>query len=233
MNSLPFWKTAICRPALLCMILVWTTTAFSQPPAAVQPNPAALVLEQLASRANQQFGLSKSAVVGLDLPDTPGQPLHTEFVLDGEEVSILLLPTPVRNSDLKVLVQNEDGSWTRHSPRGIRTLRGKLVGKADSFVAGSLLSDGLHLRILLPDGEEYWLEPISNRVDGARAGQYLLYRGADVENQGVSCGTIGAGLDAQAAAIGEETPLSEATSLMVAELSCDADYEYYLLTFWR
>jgi hypothetical protein len=131
-----------------------------------------------------------------------------------------------------VLVEQPDGAFVPARAATSRTLRGELLGVPGSTAAASLLDDGLHVRVRLPDGEDVWLEPLMGRVPGASAAQYVLYRNDDVLDQGRVCGA-----DALPDATLHAAPASRTTSggstqsatgLKVAELACDADYEYYV-----
>ncbi|NIR00359.1 MAG: hypothetical protein GTN78_09195, partial [Gemmatimonadales bacterium] len=91
-----------------------------------------------------------------------------------------LQPHSVRAADYQVLAQVQDGSLARIEPGPVGTLRGSLLGVPGSVAAGSLLADGLHARIIFPDDEEYWLEPIGPRVPEAGPDRYVVYQSHDV-----------------------------------------------------
>jgi hypothetical protein len=93
------------------------------------------------------------------------------------------------------------------------------------------MTDGLYARIRLADGTEYWMEPVSEKLGLRESGLYAFYRGDDVIASGGECGTkdhrdVGSVLDMLA----NYNPADNANrggSLMVAQLACDTDYEYW------
>ncbi len=167
----------------------------------------------------------------------------------GERVYVLTLkPHSVRASNYQVLVQGNDGSLMPVEPGPVRTLRGSLADVPGSVVAGSLLDDGLYARILFPNDEEYWLEPIGSD-------KYIVYSGDIISGEG-TCGVEGNRFRGEvnqrrafiptnkghrhvelSAYLGVEdntfrgeinwVPFIPIGS-SVAELAVDSDYEYYL-----
>jgi hypothetical protein len=116
------------------------------------------------------------------------------------------------------------------APGKVKTYRGDVVGVEGSFVSAVLSGEGLLARIQLPGDEgEYWLEPIGRRVAAARKGEHVLYRTEDViEGHDLCAANEVAGIEGTVAPdLGSAVPGGE-HQLSVAELACDADYEYYL-----
>ena len=102
-----------------------------------------------------------------------------------------------------------------------------------SLVAGTLRPDGLEARILFPNHEELWLQPIGGLVPGAETGQHVAYHSADLIETEEHCdvtadGTSGrqmpnggtAGPDSHGAG---QSP----DGYVLAELAVDVDYEYF------
>ena len=51
-------------------------------------------------------------------------------------------------------MQHEDGSFSYVDPQPVRTYRGHVHGAEGSVVAAALAEDGLHARVIMPDGTE-------------------------------------------------------------------------------
>ncbi len=181
----------------------------------------------LEEQANQLLGLSASVVLTLDVDRTPGVAQSVAIPIDGESLLLNLVPHSVRSEHFEVRHQFADGSFVVVDPGPARTVRGVVAGIDGSVVAGSVTDDGLLAVIDLPDGRRYWVEPLFSRVQGATEGDHAVYRDQDVLAHGGSCATE---VDALAPPAGG-APMSGAgcdTFPCVAELACDADYEYYL-----
>jgi hypothetical protein len=183
---------------------------------------------ELASRVNETLGLLASAVVTLDIPDTPGVLLTIDVPIGDELVTLDLVPHSIRAADYRVLAQTDDGSYAEVEPQPVRTLRGTVLGFEGSVVAASLLEDGLYARIIFDEQDEYWVEPIGSRIAGAAPDDYVVYRAADVIPNGASCGAD-ALLQPPAedeGGIGLRDACGDGV-LCVAELACDADFQYF------
>ncbi|MCH7849129.1 MAG: hypothetical protein IIB53_12285 [Planctomycetes bacterium] len=213
---------------LMAAVIVGPITA-----ATTLAGPSAVQSDELATLVNAALGLRASYVENLIIDETPGQPLIGFVSIEGTLQVLHLEPYSVRSDNYQLLVQGADGQIRAHAPGPVRTLRGSLLGVAGSVVVGSMLDDGLHARIVLQGGDEYWLEPIHGRIAEAADGAYVVYRTEDVLPTNRTCA-----LDAIQQPFRADAPLAEAGSvddgdplaaggLCVAELACDADFEYF------
>lgn len=195
--------------------------------------PSAVQSDELATLVNDALGLRASHVENLIIDETPGQPVIGFVSIEGTLQVLHLEPYSVRSDNYQLLVQEADGQIRAHAPGPVRTLRGSLLGVDGSIVAGSMLDDGLHARIVLPSGSEFWLEPLEGRVAQAGDGAYVIYRTEDVLPTNRTCA-----IDAIQQPFRADAPLGELGSvddgdplagggLCVAELACDADFEYF------
>jgi hypothetical protein len=181
-----------------------------------------------AADAHRALGLAGGELLSLPVDRTPGVPVTLPLSLDGQPAILALTPHSLRAPGYRLLVEGPDGSFATARPSGTRTLRGELMGVSGSSAAASMLDDGLHVRIRMPDGRDVWIEPLLGRVAGASATQYIVYRGEDVLDQGRVCGTEAlpdAMLHAGTVKVADGGTQA-ATGLKVAQLACDADYEY-------
>lgn len=180
---------------------------------------------------NDAFGLLDSEVVTLAPSNVAADELTVSLPVASASRQIRVRPASIRTADYRVFLQIEDGSLMRIAPAPESTYRGEVVGMEGSVVAATLSADGLRARILLPDGDEYWVEPLVARVAGAAAGEHVVYRDSDVIPDAGTCAANGV-----AAFVGGGTGTAAGTAggagLYIAELAIDADFDYYsLLTF--
>src|SRR5690606_34267471 len=98
-----------------------------------------------------------------------------------------------------------------------------------SIVAGGLMPEGLHARIIVDEQTEYWIEPISDRIPGAEAGMHVVYTSENLVRGDWRCGNTDmpvrrpnlAGEDAG------DGPRPRGATLYTAQLACDADWPYF------
>ncbi len=199
-----------------------------QPAAKLTTRTAELSPTELSRKVDETLGLFASTVVRLDLPQQLGAGLTVVVPIGGEPLTLELVPHSVRAADYRVLAQLDDGSYVETPPQSVRTVRGTLVEYAGSVVVGSLLEDGLYARIIFADEDEYWVEPIGARIAEAAPGQHVVYHAADVIPNGASCGA-----DLLTHPLGDpgdgNGPRDACGNgvLCVAELACDADFQYF------
>ena len=186
---------------------------------------------ELLERTNATLGLRESRVVRLDLPaGGPGEVLSIPLEFRGQGDLIQLAPHSVRaEGEFRVLAQLADGSWSEVDPGAPRTYRGTLVGEPGSVVAASLLDDGLHARVRLAEGEDWWLQPLVALVPGAPFDAHVLYATSAVLDQGHTCGADLLVNDVPEPPAGGGGTYAPGSSVKIAQLGCDADFEYHNL----
>ena len=219
-------RTAECVAAFVALVAVSSVLLSAAPRVDLVP--------RLEADANRAFGLQKSRVVRLASDDRPGKPLSINVPLDGKVAVVDLIPQPIRGNGFKLLVQGADGEVRPTESGPVTTYRGTVRGLKRSQVAASLLSDGIHMRIL--DGDrQFWMEPLSGRVPGGVRGHHVFYNGEDVDPSGGSCLALAAANVAEVTDVdscdgcgSEGASTVTASSVKIAELACDADFEYYL-----
>ena len=176
------------------------------------------------SEAEALLCLSRSSLLRLELPAGADAPFAVELELDGAPEIMELRPHSIRSGSFRLLEHGADGEYRELDPGPVRTLRGELVGDPGSWVAASLLDDGLWARIQTSAGEDLWIEPLVGRVRGAGFGTHVLYRGVDSQCGGGWCGTVDFPGD-------ESLPDDElelaGKSLWVTEIGVDCDYPFH------
>jgi hypothetical protein len=205
-----------------------TTTPISDAPqqALAEKQPQA----DLAEMVNASMNLSSSEIITLEVDPTPDIPITLNLTLDGQLVTLRMTPHSARSESYRLQAQIADGSLVEIVPGPVRTLRGGIMEIPGAAAAGSLLEDGLHTVIVMPDGGRWWVEPIIDRVAGAAANQYVLYRDQDVIPSGKVCGVTDADEVGHPAVIpgeGDGGGIAGST-IFCADIACDADFEYYV-----
>jgi hypothetical protein len=190
--------------------------------------PAALAQgDDLQDRVNQAFGLRASTIQMLDFVPQPGEPFVTLVTINGVESVLSMSPHDVRSDRYALYVEEEPGVLTPHTPGEVREFRGQLLDVEMTHAAGSARADGLVARIQMPDGSGWWIEPIFERVEGAEPLMHVVYHEDDIISPEGLCGTTDdlrvGGLAELASGGGNGTDGGNA----VAELACDADFEFY------
>ena len=185
--------------------------------------PAVAPAPDLEDAALRALNLTDVDVQTLDVP-VEVRPALIEFEVDGLPFSMDIRPKSIRTAEYVLLV-DVGGEMLVEAPSEPRTFRGELLEDPGSIVAGSLMHDGLYAKVMFTSGEMYWIEPLANRVPGARADQYAVYDQADVLPSYGVCGTdtsdhIGF------VETGGET-LAAGGQLEITELGVDADFDFY------
>jgi hypothetical protein len=212
--------------------------------AAAGESPAAPDVRAFRDAVNADLGLLASEIVSLDVREMDRAGSVAQRIeatvprADGPLVVDLDLHS-VRASGYRVVFIDGAGRATGGVPSPVNTYRGSVRGVPGSVVAGSILEDGLHLMIdLAPQagGDRWWLEPLG-RFGPEFAGLSVLFRSEDALPAGGRCGledvVPGFGADGgganEVAGGGAPIALGGATcdTTYVAELACDADYEYF------
>lgn len=210
---------------MLSRLPLWTIPALLASAAAAQQAAASLEV-----RANQALGLARSQVLPIVAQVGADGLTRAAVEIAGQPAVFELAPVSVRSNDFKLFAQQADGTFVRVAPGPSNTLQGELLGAPGSKVAATVDETGLVARILLADGSEYWVEPLARHVPSAGFEQHVVYATTDVIDNGGLCAT-----DALPNAIQTPAFLSDGsgvqyagTGASIAELGCDADYEYYL-----
>ena len=186
---------------------------------------------QLDREINATLHLEGSWHTTLQISDAPTHRISISIPIENMTYTLELEPYSVRADAYSLFMQDDDGEIYEVEPGPIRTLRGSLVELAGSRVAGTLMEDGLYARILLEDGTEYWMEPVGEKIDTAPSNLYAFYRNDDIIPSGGSCAAEDhanvASILNMLANYDANNRSNRGGDLQVAEIACDADYEYY------
>jgi len=188
---------------------------------------AANANDRLEDEAQRLLGLTDVSVQDLDLPAV-NDPFTVELELGGLPFTLDLKPHSVRTIGYQLYEDNGNG-LILHSPGELNTFRGEALEDPGSIVAGSLLPDGLYAKVMLTSGEMYWIEPLAGKSQQADADDHAVYDQVHVIPSGGVCASD------RLAPVTDDPGFQEsggsdpaASSLLkVAELGCDADFQFY------
>gem|GEM_PF-3466018 len=182
----------------------------------------------LQAQVLESMGLTAGELMLIDGTANPGDTLQVDLVIEGQPQELLLTPHSVRGPAYAVLAQRGDGTIEPVPAGPVRTMRGIVTTALGSSVTASLLDEGLEARIALADGSVFWIEPVDASVAGAYTGLHVVYRQEDVADLGQNCGVtdIQRASGMSVSGDGGGTVL-QGTGICTADLSCDADFEYF------
>jgi hypothetical protein len=201
--------------------------------AAIQADPLVLSEDDRFNREiNSILNLEDSWHTTLDVTDVPNRPIRVSIPIENVTYTLDIEPHSVRSDIYSVFMTDDNGDLYEVAPGPIRTLRGTILELEGSKAAGSLMTDGLYVRINLADGREYWMEPVGEKLDRGPSNMYAFYRGEDIIASGGVCGTthskrpVGSIIE-MLAHYEEGNSVNRGGTLQVAQLACDTDYEYW------
>ncbi|MFQ5502474.1 MAG: zinc-dependent metalloprotease family protein, partial [Phycisphaerae bacterium] len=228
----------VCLVAVLVTSLVTTTTlagppispsdrAAADPVTRPQAMPRPITDPDLTAQVNSTFNLAVSNIVELNIDAVPEENFTAVVPIHGELRTLELSPHSVLSDNYQLLVQIEDGSIVPENPGPIRTLRGSVVGMEGTIIAATLMEEGLLAKIIMPDGNRVWIEPVASKLPGAPAGVHVIYNDGDAYASDGVCATDGPGEP-----IDPSAPRGGAcgVGLCFAEMANDTDFEYF--AFW-
>ncbi|KAL9190025.1 hypothetical protein ACHAXT_007236 [Thalassiosira profunda] len=163
----------------------------------------------------------------------PNLSCHVPVVDGDEELDVELEPHSVRGKGYKLLVQGEDGELSEVDPGPDTTFRGNVAGDPGSAVAASITAAGVLMEIFTSSGDRIVLEPAGGAAEVE--GDHVVYHAEDVEpTPDKLCGAMAPWSGARSRRTRRVKLTRETTerklqqTLYVAELSIDADFEYFL-----
>ncbi len=177
------WATVIETAGVVCVC-----AAFSLASDAVRTN-----VQDVSMRAEAEFNVVQGLVTKLEVDGRAGVTQQITLPIEGELIVVEVSPYSMRANNYRIRHQIEDGSLIEVPPGDVRTVRG-FIHETGGHVIGSVTEAGLTAMVEFPDGRTYYVEPIRDRVEGAQAGEHLIYRKEDIIPHGRSCGAAFANL---------------------------------------
>ena len=192
---------------------------------------SSISIERPLDRAiNSELQLTNSWNTKLRISSIPEQSIRVSIPIDNISYTLELEPHSTRSDEYQVLMQDDNGELYEVPAGPIRTLRGSITEFEGSVVAGSLMEDGLYARIRFEDGEEIWMEPIGEKIQGVASNVYAFYRTSDIIPSGGTCAAedhmkVGSILRMQENY--QSRNANRGTVICTAQLGVDTDFEYY------
>ena len=195
---------------------------------------------------NEQNALDEKGLIGGDLVTLRHAEAATDesfaviVAIEGQDYTLEFQSDSVRNAGFAVKVQLADGTYENFEPANSRVIKGTVRGLPGSRVVGSELDSGLFAKIVMPDGQLFYIEPLSEELAQKVAQSHVVYRNSDVPDFGLKCGIIDPAngqrnvvaaprLNRRDSESNTQSVVLPRSSLQVAELAVDADVEFFEL----
>jgi hypothetical protein len=170
-------------------------------------------------------GVTGGIVVALDIPDV-WEPvlLHvpTEHM---KVVPIALEPISIRGENYQLIEQIEGGQYRAVDPGPETTFTGSIAGMEGSSVAASILGRRLLLAAFLPDGSRFYVQPLSDFIDGAHESLHVVYQGSETACEGTCGNTLEHEAHRMPGGYGDRGTCT--ATYCEALVATDADFEYF------
>ena len=200
-------------------------------PLVASANPAGSTLQTLNVRtagplvetAAQTLNVESLRIAAIDAVAPDGHAFSTFAPIGEQVVTLSLTPFDVADPLFKV-VEYRKGQYIEVPRPTSRTYRGTIDEIPGAVIAASLLDEGLFARILLPDGGQYWIEPLAARLPEAGITDHAVYAAESVRASGGTCGTIANEVHGAAERFNAERGSGPCgANLCVAQVACDSD----------
>lgn len=185
---------------------------------------------QIVDAAKQTLNVEALGVAKLAINVPLGVEFSTSIPIDGQVKTLNLEPYSNLAPNFRLIVQKADGTYEDADPGPVRTMRGTIADMPGAVVAATLADEGMYARIILADGKQYWIEPLSLKVPDANIDDHAIYRGEDVQPiPGATCGTVADFVNTK----GEDIVRPDGergSTIYEAQIGCDSDFEFF--SFW-
>lgn len=223
-------RRVITAAAVFCACLVTWVPASGQATApeeirGYEPRP------EMREVVNRTLDLDESDVARLDVPRESIGAFRLSIPHRDASLTLDLAKHSVRANDYKLFHQVEGGAIVEMEPGEVRTYRGTVEEIPGSIVAGSLTSGGFEGKVFMPDDRgNVIIEPLRRSLAVAGEDDHVIYRSMDrdVEIGGI-CGMEHAAPNGDAIHHGARGATARGIDgINVAQLACDADFEYFV-----
>lgn len=215
------------RAGLRSFFSIGLTAAVGLCPVAMGGKPGEVDFSLAMPQVNAAFQLANSQVHKLVLPNVPNVAFMASVPVEGQWLTLDMRPHSVRSPNYEVRAQLADGSWQVVPPTPVNTLLGEVLEIPGAVVTGAIVETGFQAMIRMPDGRTHMIEPLREHFAAAQADDYVVYRGEDILPNGKSCGvdefSISPADDGEGG-----IATGDCGGLCIADLGCDADFEYYV-----
>jgi len=214
----PIASVALIVSLICAPVLYWRASIAAQPSG---NTPVDLSAAGLMQYEFQEIG---------GLPSEPTPEIQAEVKLAGSTYRLELQRHSMRADDFRLLVQGADGELRPVEPPPPCTYRGTAVGIGGSHVRASLIDGQLSAEIVLPGGEHWYVDPVSELVPGTPPSSlHAAYQAADVWLEGqYRCGTDESlRLEQEFEGDGGGGTTRGLTGNVICDFAADADVQFY------
>jgi hypothetical protein len=173
------------------------------------------------------FDVTAGTSQDLFLPASSDRRFEVLVYVDGGLKKLVVDPHDIRSPDFKLF--EDDGNGLKQLPtQPSVTFQGIVEGYAESVVAASLVNGQLTAIVRLADHDAPWgIEPRTKVDPTAPVSEHIVYDSRNTIQRSLGCGTHNA--VGEIVGHGHERPGHGAHPeiLKIAEIACDADFEYY------
>jgi len=172
----------------------------------------------------------------LQQTDAGGGNIRLRLSLGNSRVELTLQPYSMRAANCGAVAEGPGGVQTKLELPPITTYRGTVDGDAKGIVAASIEGGAVRARLLMDDGSDWYVQPLS----GTDVGAHAVYRSEDVTDSPGTCATDGDASPAQVqpnlspvspgapvAPLAPQALESQSSGCLEAEIAFEADYAYY------
>ncbi len=180
---------------------------------------------------NSALRLEDSWHARIRVNPTVGRDISIAIPFEGMTYTLELSTHSVRDEDYKVFMQDDEGELYEVPASPVRTMRGTIAELPGSMASATLMEYGLVARIRLADGQEFWMEPVGEKIGRENSNLYAFYKTADIISSGGVCAAedhqkVGSVLH-MLANYDNGAQANRGGGLQIAQLGVDTDYEYY------
>jgi len=205
--------------ALLCGI----STVFAAPPA-----PA------IINTIEDAFQVNAFDLTNMEVPADLVNQFTSTFSYEGVDYVMEMAAHSIRSDQFQVLTPDDNGNLVPHAIPAPQTYRGYINGIPGSVVSGSLIDGQFYGMVFVADGITWEIDPLTKAIPNSDPNQYVIFASTDIRLNDGFCievdptngnqnkeGLFGQGNGIQVG--GLESP----QALKFAEITCDADFEYF------
>ncbi len=203
------------------LLLAFLGASLPTAPLAAQVTPTPLPLPpDLCVRLGIRAGEAQDLLV----PATAAR-CRIDVLLDGVPHTLALEPYDVRGADFALYLHDASGLHRLPTPPSV-TLRGVIEGPGGGEVAAAVIDGQVQALLVLADGTQWGVQPLSPVGAGLPRTMHAVYRGRDTITDNLRCGVSAfAPPHADGGAGGGTAP----SAMRVAQLAVDADLAFYTL----
>ncbi|GJM22914.1 MAG: hypothetical protein DHS20C15_28290 [Planctomycetota bacterium] len=182
-------------------------------------------------RVLQALDLERFTLQRLSVPARPGLVTEIGVVIEGEAVTLQLRPHDVRSSEYQLFMTDADGSLVPAESGPLQTFRGSVLEWPGSRAAGSMVNGELDAIVSIGEGlPVYGIQAARPHLPSARADDYVVHSSLDVRAGDWTCAEPLVETDAFTHDLPPAAPgYLGASDVLITEIACDADFEYYQL----